>query len=650
MTSVTRNLWRLAPARPSLVALTASLALAALTSSAAVAQARAPLALQAVEREAAYIFAFQDADVSQAVQEVFGAIGVAYTIDPSVSGKISFRIEQRLTRAQLLQAFEAALAADDIALVRNGETLVVTAKTKARSTASVRPIGDGPHRMGYEIVAVPLSFAAAGEVTKALEAISGEGSVIYHDDRLGLVVLGGGGQSLQSSLETVKIFDQSGLQGSRIRWFELSNASAATVSGELEDLIKAAGISGLTILPLKRLNGLLVLAQTTKALDELAPWVSRLDAPTRDTANGFWVYHPRNTSAEALSKTLNGVIGGQSALDVSTSNPTNERSSAPARSSDVQASPLATPRSTSSTADEPIRVAVDKDTNTLIVSAPLWRWIQMQKILGELDRPQGQILIEASILEVTLGENFRLGVDWTVFANDQHVQVSSVANKVGAITPTYPGFSVTFLDTDVKAAITALGARTSVEVVSAPKIITLDNRTARLQVGDQVPIVTQTSQSTATPNAPVINNVDYRNSGVILNVTPRISGAGRIVLEVSQEVSSVIQTQTSGIDSPTIQQRKFESTLTLRDGGVVALGGLISRTRNQGDTGVPGLKSVPGLGRLFKTSTNDGARTELIVLLRAKVMTEVDQADGPMRALFDDMRELKARGLLDAPL
>jgi general secretion pathway protein D len=633
-------------ARPLLLARSCGLALVlagGLDLTPPIAHAQAPVARTA-DREAAYTFAFQDADVVLATQEVLGAIGAPFTIDPSVTGKISFRIEQRLTKAQLLQAFEAALAANNIALVRNGESLTVTSKARARSTAVLRPLGDGPRRMGYEVVAVPLSYASATEVGKALEAISGEGAVLYADDKLGLVVLGGAGQELQSALDTLKIFDQSALQNSRIRWFDLSNASAATVASELEGMMKAGGMSGVNVLPLKRLNGLLIFARTSKPLDELSPWVFRLDAPTKDTATSLWVYHPRNTTAEALSKTLNSVLGSSMTIERTAST-----TSAPVQTSTTGASVTSNVGGLADI-EETVRAAVDRDTNTLIVSAPAWRWIQIQKILAELDKPQSQVLIEASILEVTLGDNFRFGVDWTVFGNDHHIQASNVANRAGSISPTYPGFSITFLDTDVQAAISALGARTSVEVVSAPKIITLDNRAAHLQVGDQVPIVTQTSQSTATPNAPVINNVDYRNSGVILNVTPRISGADRIVLEVSQEVSSVVQTATSGIDSPTIQQRKFESTLTLRDGGVVALGGLISRSRNQGDTGVPGLKNVPVLGRLFKTATRDGTRTELIVLLRARIMTEPNQADGVMQTLFNDMRELKGRGLLDAPL
>jgi general secretion pathway protein D len=605
-----------------------------------------PAAAQAIgDRGAAYTFAFQDAPIAQAADEVFGALGVAYTIDPSVTGTLSFRIDQKLTKAQLLQAFEAALLANNVALVRNGESLVVTSKTRARASASVRPYGDGAMRAGYEIVAVPLSFATASEVGKALQAISGDGIVLHTDDRLGLIVLAGAGRELQATLETLKVFDQSGLHGSRIRWFDLSQAPAASVAAELEAMIKASGASGISVIPLKRLNGLIVIGRTETALEDIAPWVTRFDVPIKDTASSLWIYRPKNTSAEALAKTLNAVVNGTGA---SLTNAPSASTSSPVSTGVEGGGPLAT---SASSADpvEAVRAAVDKDTNTLLVSAPGWRWTQIQRILEEIDRPQSQVLIEASIIEVTLSDDFRFGVDWRVLGNDGHIAGSLIGNVGGQITPTYPGFNLTFIDTDVQAAVKALGARTAVEVVSAPKMLTLDNRTARLQVGDQVPIVTQTSQGVSTGDAPIINNVDYRNSGVILSVTPRISGEDRIVLEVSQEVSSVVRTETSGINSPTIQQRRFESTLVVRNGGVVAVGGLISRSRNRGNSGIPGVKDIPVLGRLFQSSTNDVGRTELIVLLSAKILKDSAQTDRAMQDLLADMTEIQARGLLDAP-
>jgi general secretion pathway protein D len=194
--------------------------------------------------------------------------------------------------------------------------------------------------------------------------------------------------------------------------------------------------------------------------------------------------------------------------------------------------------------------------------------------------------------------------------------------------------------------VRALGSRTAIEVVSAPKIIALDNHTARLQVGDQVPVVTQSAQSTATSTAPLVSTVDYRSTGVILTVTPRIAGDDRLVLEVSQEVSSVAKTSSSGIDSPTIQQRRFESALILQDGKSVALGGLISTNRTHSDSGVPYLKDLPVVGALFRTQSRDDNRSELIVLLSAKIISDDASAKRAMDDLAIDMHELQSRGLL----
>lgn len=598
---------------------------------------------------AEYTFAFQDAQVDQAAKEVFGALGVNYTIDPSVTGRISFRIDRSLTKPQLLQAFEAALAANGVALVREGDSLTLTSRTKARTASGIRAVADQP-RGGYEVVAVPLAYAVATEVAKALDAIAGKGAVIYSDDKLGLIILGGSGPELQSALDTIKVFDQSGLQASRIRWFELSQASAVSVAAELEGMLRAAKIGGVGVAPLKRLNGIILFGRTPAALDEVALWVNRLDAPMRDAASSLWIYRPRNTRAESLARTLTAVTGAHLTAEGPTTAPSSTvpRSVMPGTAA-VDDSPPQQGPSTLTADDDGVRATFDKETNTLLISAPAWRWVQIQKVLAELDRPQGQLLIEASILEVSLTNDFRLGVDWSVVGASGRLNAVSTSGSTATIRPTLPGLSVTFLDTNIQAAVSALGARTTVEVVSAPKIITLDNHTARLQVGDQVPVVTQTSQGTSTAGAPLISTVDYRNSGVILSVTPRISGDDRIVVDVSQEVSSVVRTDTSGIDSPTIQQRQLSSTLVLSNGGVVALGGLISRTQNRGDRGVPFAKDIPGLGALFRTSSRNQTRTELIVLLSARIISDPVSVKSAMTDLMADMQELQARGLIHAP-
>lgn len=598
---------------------------------------------RAETRAESYAFAFQNAEISQVVQEVLGEAAIAYSIDPTITGRLTFRIEQRLTREQLVAALEAVLAANNIAMVRNGEMLVITPQSKAKSTAGIRQDPKAIGLAGYEVVAIPLAYAQPTEVARALEAIAASDTVLYANDKLGLLLLGGSGAQLRAALDTLKVFDQSAFQDSRIQWFELSQAQATTVAGELERIVQGAGLVGVAIVPLKRLNGVIVFGRSAEALGEIAKWVARLDTPGKEVSSTLWVYRPSHTSAEALARTLGGLLGTSSGQSLTpTAAPISGSTGAAGASAPVMSPSVGGP-SVGNT-DEEVRIGVDRESNALLFFASPNRWVQVQRILGEIDRPQRQILIEASIIEVTLGQQSQFGVDWSVFSND--LQVSSVNNKTGVVAPSFPGLSITFLNGDIEAAVRALGSRSNIEVISAPKIIALDNRTARLQVGDQVPIVTQSAQSTNSSDAQVISSVDYRSTGVILTVTPRISGDNQLVLEVAQEVSSVSKTSTSGIDSPTIQQRRFESALILRNGGTVALGGLISSNKSDSNSGVPGLKDIPVLGSLFRSEGREQSRSELIVLLSATIIADAADADRAMTDLASDMRELRVRGLL----
>ncbi len=637
---------------------------------------------QAAPRELAahaetYTFAFHDADISQVAEAILGqALNVPYTVDPSITGKMSFRIDQRLTGVQLLEAFEAALESADIVMVREGESLNLKPRAKAKEAASLGTLKDGLHGAGYETVAVPVQYAAPSEVAKALQAISTKDLVVYVDDKQGLLILGGTTSELESAVQMVKLVDHSGLEDAKIRFFELEQAPANTVAEDLQRVLEASHVSGVTIVPLKRLNGLFVFGRTTQSVDEVGRWIAKLDTPSKERTTSLWVYHPRNVSAEALANTLNGVSSSGAASGATPSSQaqfaqsqlgqsgggmgqagggfpsaTNASfGSAPSpatNQSSVSYSNLGGAQGGSflSTPDDPVHVAVDRESNTLLFSASQARWIQIQRILGEIDHAPGQVLIEASILEVTLTDQFKMGVDWSFASKNAPVTIASNYGA-GAIAASTPGFAITYLTKDIQVAVNALKGKTAVEVVSAPKIIALDNHPAQLQVGDQVPVISQTSQSTSAAGAPVINSVNYQSTGVILNVTPRISGDNRIVLDISQQVSSVAETTTSGIDSPTIQQRSLSTTLILDNGGVVALGGMISSSKSKSDTGLPYLKDAPFIGNFFKNKSDNGDRTELIVLITAKIINDAASSQRVMADLLADMKEIKSRGLL----
>ena len=602
------------------------------------------------DRPDAYTFAFQDAPIGQAAQEILGgALGLTYTVDPEVTGKISFRIDKTLTRAQLLEAFEAVLAANGVVLVRDGESLTLTPRAKAKQAAGLHVSVEGNVGGGYQVVAVALNFATPSEVAKALESMGRTDLVVYTDDKLGLILLGGTERELEAARQALKVLDQSGFQSSRIRWFELTQAPAATVADELKQVFEASNAGGVSVVALKRLNGILAFARTPEALDQLSAWIAKLDVPSKQEAPSLWVYRPLNLPADALANTLNSVLGtGENRASEPPAEAASKAAGATADAKPAAPAKIADPQPAAAvvSGEGAVRIGVSRESNTLIIVAPASRWLQIKQILDEVDRTPQQILIEASILEVTLTNDLEFGVDWKTVGANGKLNVANVSNTAGAVAPIFPGFSVTYLSNNLQAAVTALRSMTEVEVVSAPKLVALDNHTAKLSIGDQVPVTVQSAQSTTSANAPIISSTQYQDTGVILNVTPRIAGDDQIVLDIDQEVSTVAKTTSSGIDSPTIQQRRLQSTLILQDGEAAALGGLISDNRTRSNSGIPLISQIPLLGAAFRTTGRDHERTELIVLITAKIMKDTVSRGRVMHDLEADMHEIEAHGLL----
>ncbi|MFZ3234494.1 MAG: type II secretion system protein GspD, partial [Stellaceae bacterium] len=184
-------------------------------------------------------------------------------------------------------------------------------------------------------------------------------------------------------------------------------------------------------------------------------------------------------------------------------------------------------------------------------------------------------------------------------------------------------------------ALAALAQVTTVKVLSAPEIMVLDNQAARLQVGQQVPVLTGTATSTLAANAPVVNSVDYHETGVIMQVTPRVNTGGLVTLDIAQEVSDVAAAATNTVSgSPTFDDQVFRTRVAVQDGQTVGLAGLIRDNVSEGNTGLPFLKDIPVLGTLFSTQGNSRMRTELLVLITPHVVR--DQRDA--RALTEDLR------------
>jgi general secretion pathway protein D len=296
------------------------------------------------------------------------------------------------------------------------------------------------------------------------------------------------------------------------------------------------------------------------------------------------------------------------------------------------------------------QIIADRTNNALLVVATEGEYATIEATIRKLDILPMQVLIEATVAEVTLNDTLQYGTQYYLLNGDTQATLSNAISGPtpidptmpltneqlfpGTLVPNFPGFAFARTVGNQQFAIQALKKITDVEIISAPKLLVLDNQLATLQVGQLVPTITQSATSVITTGAPVVNNVQYQATGVILTVTPRINTGGLVTLDIQQEVSDVVPTTTSSIDSPTFQQRKIQTKVVVQDGETVSLAGLISDKRSRENTGIPILQEIPVLGPLFSTRTNGTTRTELLILLTPRVVNDSRDA----RALTDELR------------
>ena len=235
-----------------------------------------------------------------------------------------------------------------------------------------------------------------------------------------------------------------------------------------------------------------------------------------------------------------------------------------------------------------------------------------------------QVLIEVTIAEVTLSDNLSYGVEWffkNAFGSKTGVATLDLGTAAG-LNALQPGFSYALSGEDdvVRGVLNLLATESNLSVISSPSLLVLNNQEATIQVGDEVPVSTQQQQSTAT-DANIINSIEYRDTGILLKVKPRINSGGLVIMEVEQEASLVPSTNNADPLTPRIQQRKISSTVAVNSGNTIILGGLIQDNRDRAESGIPGFHKIPFVGALFGTKADNQDRTELIVLITPRAVS-----------------------------
>ena len=560
---------------------------------------------------------FHDMPLVAFIDAVFGEqLGMSFVVSPGLQEKedlVTLRLTEPLPPAELFLWGRRALNTYGVDTREEAGVLTFFESDEIASpdiplfiTGRARPEVPATHRMIFQLV--PLHIANPDFVAAWLErAFSGQDLRIVEEPDRNALLLQGGADLIARAIDMLEVLDQPLFQGRNGYIMRPSFLPAGTLAEELATVLIAEGYNvgvgrtaGVTFLPLEQSNKLVVFAEDPTALDHVEEWARILDAEHRDTVEeALFTYEVQNTQAEELTATLNSMLGDLTPMPASSFQ-------APVQPGGAASFEQA-PRSIVTIG----RIVVDKNRNMILFKGSGKEWADILEVIEKLDKPVPSVLIEVLIAEITLTDMENSGVQFLFKAN-----VDGRAVRGNTLTG---GLSMA-LDSsgETRAMLNLFYKDDRVAIRSSPKLFVKSGGTATLEVGNEIPVITQISDEARQigGSTNILQDVSYRKTGVSLEISPIVQANGLVDLEISQELSEAQPTAATSLSgSPTILSRQISTSLTLKDGGSLVMGGLIANNRSAGQTGVPALGRIPGLGRLFRQDTLQEDRTELLIMV-----------------------------------
>ncbi len=680
-----------------------------------------------------HTFRFEDAPISEVVHVMMRDIlKVSYEMHHPVSGSITLSTKTPTTPDNAISMLESALLANGLVLVRDTRGVYHVGKQEVLKNigTSVRQPSKNSLPPGYGAIIVPLQYIGASEMASILKPLMPAEALVRIDSTRNLLVLAGTRTQAEGWLDLVNTFDVNLLKGMSVGVFPLKHASIAEVEAALQlvgaggGASSAAGSGGalataarpataqpgaaaaaapstvtdgdsfplrgaLRILPIARINSILVVTPRAAYLEEARRWIEKLDQPSDNGATPqLFIYKVQNGNAKHLAGVLSGIFGGTSAPNVA--QPTGVTGVAPGLNSTTMGAfgqtggtfgsgvnsalgransgfsggfgtqnrigSSAVGSTTTGANVAPavstlgsVRVMADELNNSVLVWSTGPEFKKIEATLSKLDLPPTQVLIDASIIEVTLNDSLQYGLQWAFSGDVNGGRTGTGQLSTGTNNPNNTGslnvaagrgFTYSLINSagSVRVILNALASQDLLKVVSNPSLMVLDNHTATMAVGDQVPVLTSSTEILTTTGA-VTSTVQYRDTGVNLAVTPSVNAGNLVTMQIDQTMTD--QSASSGANNqPIFLQRQIGSKVAVRSGETIVLGGLIKDNRTSGKAGVPLLKDVPLLGNLFSNTNDTGKRTELLVIITPRVV----RTDPEIREVSEELRD-RLKGL-----
>jgi general secretion pathway protein D len=592
---------------------------------------------------------FDGVDIKVFVKFIADITGKNFILDDKVAGKVTVISPRKMSLDEAYQVFLSVLDVNGYGTVTNGGVTKIVRAADA-ITKSLDTVTGSPQKREDVLVTqiIQLKHVDANDMKTLFTPLLSRGSSqLLAYPQSNVLIITDTRSNIKKITEILDIIDKSGF-GQEFRIFSLSYASAVDLSTKLGDIlsedstdraqrIRSARTQGAVsqrssakIIPYERTNSIIVLASAIE-MTEIASLIKKLDIPTPSGKEDIHVYYLQYANAEDLAKVL-------------TDMPAPDKASA-------AISPEGVPGARggfSSSQQKDFKISFDKETNSLIVYANPDAYQSILETIKYLDIPRKQVYVKAIIMEVNTNEDFKVGVEWSAFEDftyDGGERTGGVFGRTGsnfitnlsdlpsgalfgvvgdAITINRNGTEITF--PNMTSFINAMAQDTKVNILSTPQIITLDNKEAEITVGANVPYVTREDTDTTNIDR-TIRTYDYRDVGVMLKFTPQINQQGWVRLELFQENTSLVAGQGADEFAPTTLKRSAKTTVTVKDGATMVIGGLIGDSVTFGENRVPLLGRIPLLGYLFKSKTKKYEKTNLYIFLTPQIIDTEQKAE-----------------------
>ena len=608
-----------------------------------------------------YSLNFDDADLGEVAKVILGDIlGQSYVLSPKVAGKVTLQTTEPLTKDELLPTLEMVLRMNNAALVKDGRIYHIEPAAEALYISDI-----GSSRSGYQTRVIPVRNVAVQEIADIIKPLVHEKTILNVDSKRNILVAAGTADEIARVMDLVNTFDIDVLRGRSFGLFPLAHVDPKTMIEDLQSVFyqkgKAEESEFFQFIPIDRLNAILAVTHQARYLQDIENWVYRLDKANTATGGGVNVYKVQHVDAGELADTLNAIFTGaakkkksasvapgETAFEMTNKEPTNTGNTSTS-TNDMSTSNLGAfainqsdEKSSAGNAAGggakvanvgEVKIIADEPNNSIIIVATAQDYEVILPIIKELDMMPLEVLIDATVVQVTLSGELKYGISWflnhggsNAIINGPSITAASVlaAGATG-------GLSAFYSSGAVKALLNTEAKKNKINIISSPSLMVLNNQKAKINVGQQVPIATGSSSiplagGTTTGSFAQSNSIQYKDTGVTLEVSPRVNANGMVIMKIKQIVSSVVpQVKDTGTlteqQSPTIDKKEITSSVAVTDGETIVLGGLISDTVSDTRNGIPWLYELPVIGPLFGSTNKKNDKTELVVLITPRVVT-----------------------------